>query len=200
MTQIVVALDVDGVLNADDNARLALHHLFLEAEHLPKSPFVHGRGEESLSVEAGLNPAHGHWINDLLARGVEVVWATTWEAAANHYIAPLLGVPDLPLGVSVADHEPRFGYVRAGDAPGWKAEALERRYDEDVALVWVDDQAWAYQVDTLAEPPGWVNAESLVHHGPEAFRAGPTLVLAPDERVGLTQEHIDRIESWIAAL
>lgn len=43
---------------------------------------------------ARLDPAHGA---RLAALPYELVWATTWEADANAWVAPRLGLPDLPL-------------------------------------------------------------------------------------------------------
>lgn len=40
-----------------------------------------------------LNPEHGP---ALLGLGYELCWATTWMAEANRWIAPTLGLPELP--------------------------------------------------------------------------------------------------------
>lgn len=63
-----------------------------------------------------LNPEHGR---DLLRLGYELCWATTWMADANRWIAPVLGLPDLPF----VD----FGDVLLQDRPDgvhWKTAPL----------------------------------------------------------------------------
>lgn len=210
MAKVVVALDVDEVLNADNNGGV-VHSLAVKKEHLPKSPFILSKGEKDFEIQVTLVPAHGEWINSLLARGHEVVWATTWENAANVYLAPLLGIPSLPLGVSIKDHPPKFAWAKGGDSAAWKAHALGERYaDPSTALVWVDDSAGRYDRDStistrdmlLAE--GWTE-EELAEMGPfysYFIRSGPTLIVVPPTRTregnrGLTDEHIADIEAWI---
>ncbi|MEY9848901.1 hypothetical protein ABH940_006005 [Streptacidiphilus sp. BW17] len=73
-------LDIDGVLNPvcphpDSGYR---RHLLLRSE-----------------VEVLLSPAHAVWLREL-AEVYDLAWASTWEAWANHCIAPLLGLPELP--------------------------------------------------------------------------------------------------------
>ncbi|MFC5664552.1 hypothetical protein ACFP3U_16355 [Kitasatospora misakiensis] len=41
-----------------------------------------------------LNPDHGPALATL---PFDLVWATTWEAEANDFVAPLLGLPELPV-------------------------------------------------------------------------------------------------------
>lgn len=55
-----------------------------------------------------LNPEHGDWLRELLDRGVEVVWATSWGQVAAEWIAPRLGLPELPV-IEVPNFGPRFG-------------------------------------------------------------------------------------------
>jgi hypothetical protein len=124
----VVALDFDGVLNAI-TSHLApdrqLHTVNIPAEHWPDSLFLSQPrpGENVLRAQFRLRPADGPWITHL-RQHAEVVWAITWEEAANEFIAPLLGIEPLPLGVNRHEHPPRFGYVKTGDSAGWKLSAL----------------------------------------------------------------------------
>ncbi len=73
------------------------------------------------------------WVHDLLRRGIDVVWATTWQHHANTYFSPVLDFPELPIAVS----DDRNGH----DDPGmWKAAQLaaDPRW-AGRPLVWVDD-------------------------------------------------------------
>lgn len=98
----VVALDIDGVLNAGGAASYLGpgwedHLLEIPAADLPDSPFVGGGGAHDLTFTATINPAaHGPWITRL-REYADVVWATTWEQAANAVLAPLLGIDPLPV-------------------------------------------------------------------------------------------------------
>ncbi|MFB7592044.1 hypothetical protein [Streptomyces sp. NPDC056169] len=86
---------------------------------------------------ARLDPAHGA---RLAALPYELVWATTWEEDANTWVAPRLGLPELPLVPWLDGPEP----------PGvhWKLPALVA-WAAGRAFAWVDDEigagdrAWA---------------------------------------------------------
>ncbi|WP_345047879.1 hypothetical protein [Microbacterium invictum] len=71
------------------------------------------------------------WVRDLLARGIDVVWATTWQHHANTHFAPILGLPELPVAVHGS------GYF-SESSPHWKARKLARQFDAR-PLLWVDD-------------------------------------------------------------
>src|SRR5256885_3202546 len=97
MAGIVVAIDVDGVLNPLPGRRdlaangFGAHELLLPADVLPDSPLIRGYGLHDLMLTVHVNPVlHGGWINRLLATpGIEPVWATTWERAVA-LLEPLL--------------------------------------------------------------------------------------------------------------
>ncbi|MBM7767786.1 HAD domain-containing protein [Glutamicibacter nicotianae] len=139
----VVALDVDGVLNADASAaELGAGwidcRVEIPASDVPDSPFVSGPGRVPLSLELTINPSlHGPWI-EWLRESADVVWATTWEEAANKHLAPLLGIEPIPVAVSMRETPPRFGVAISRDAVMWKAMALQRRYNGR-PVVWIDD-------------------------------------------------------------
>jgi hypothetical protein len=77
-------LDVDGPLNpyAAKPERRPQGHVTLR---------VPGGGRRPLRL--WLAPAHGP---ALLGLGYELCWATSWMADANRWIAPVLGLPELP--------------------------------------------------------------------------------------------------------
>ncbi|MEO7908279.1 MAG: HAD domain-containing protein [Roseiflexaceae bacterium] len=90
-----------------------------------------------LSEQVWLAPHHGEWLRPLCGQ-FQLVWATGWEHDANRLIAPILGLPTLPVIEFPRDADGRFTKLLTitGFAPG-------RR------LVWIDDElthaahAWA---------------------------------------------------------
>lgn len=137
----VVAIDIDGVL------RLGVR---------PAHPLPEGAYPVELTMRADAYPSFFHrpptwdedgtqtkthwlsgigaeWVRSLLDRGVEVVWATTWQEYAKVYFAAPRGVPQLPLGVSSGGDEDEYL-----DSPEWKSMTLAQRFPGR-PLVWVDD-------------------------------------------------------------
>lgn len=72
----VVALDIDGVLNAINRAEVLGHgwedhRVNIPARHLPASPFISGSGDRAMSLGLCLNPGlHGPWISKLTEVGL----------------------------------------------------------------------------------------------------------------------------------
>jgi hypothetical protein len=81
MTSLIF-VDVDGVLNPVKPS--GTHQAF------------------SFTVTNGtfivyLDPAQGKWLTDLAAEtNSELVWCTYWEHNASKFIAPVLGLPEMP--------------------------------------------------------------------------------------------------------
>ncbi|WP_307847658.1 HAD domain-containing protein [Streptomyces sp. F63] len=123
---------------------------------------------------ARINPAHGPRLAGLPC---EVVWATTWMDDANACIAPLLGLPRLPV---VAWPEPS-GIEEQDEREGlhWKTRALVARA-AGRPFVWVDDEITG--TDRL-----WVAA----HH------PGHALLHRVDAGPGLTDDDYVAIEAWL---
>ncbi|MFF7240716.1 hypothetical protein [Streptomyces collinus] len=99
-----------------------------------------------------LNPAHGP---ALLSLGYDLRWATTWMDEANRWIAPVVGLPELPY----VD----FGqglFAERPDGVHWKTEAIVT-YAAGRPFAWVDDeQSPADTAYVAAEHP----APALLHH------------------------------------
>ncbi|MCZ0983858.1 hypothetical protein O1L60_44655 [Streptomyces diastatochromogenes] len=127
-------LDVDGPLNpwmAKPEKRPAG---YTTHRMLPPSLYAQHPGKPRAYVKplrVWLRPDHGP---ALLALGLDLVWATTWMGEARDFIAPVLGLPELP-------------YVDFGDALGtttddglhWKTKPL-LVHAGDRAFCWVDDE------------------------------------------------------------
>ncbi|MFE2297381.1 hypothetical protein ACFXAW_04210 [Streptomyces sp. NPDC059445] len=78
-----------------------------------------------------LNPEHGR---RLLRLGFELCWATTWMDDANRWIAPVLGLPELPFvdfGDALFQERP--------DGVHWKTGPLVD-YAHGRPFAWVDDE------------------------------------------------------------
>ncbi|RMI33516.1 HAD domain-containing protein [Nocardia stercoris] len=97
-TRPILFVDVDGPLNpyaAKPHRRpdgYRTHHL------TPPNWIAHlgGPSRQVKPLRVWLNPSHGSALLELAAY-FDLVWATTWEHDANSHIAPLLGLPELPV-------------------------------------------------------------------------------------------------------
>ncbi|WP_406059067.1 hypothetical protein OG462_18995 [Streptomyces sp. NBC_01077] len=110
----------------------------------------------------------------LSALPCELVWATAWMHDANKVMAPLLGLPDLP--VAPLPEAPE------GDEPGvlhWKTEALVE-LAAGRPFVWVDDELG--DLDRA-----WVSA----HH------RGESLLHRVNSTTGLTTMDLATVDAWL---
>ncbi|TDD83396.1 HAD domain-containing protein [Actinomadura rubrisoli] len=157
----VLYIDVDGVLNPDaprDAARFGEH--------------TAGR------FTVRINPEHGDWLRELADR-FDLVWATTWEAHANRYIGPLLGLPELP-HVEFSAYDARPGDPRTPllQIPRMRKWAPILRHADGRPFAWVDDVI-----------PLTVRRQ--------AFRYRRALRLVPvNAAEGLERRHVDGLWRW----
>ncbi len=120
-----------------------------------------------------LNPDHGP---ALAALPFALVWATTWEDEANGYVAPVLGLPDLPF---VAWTSPRPPSV---DGVFWKTPEI---------VAWADGRPFAWVDDEIGEADrDWV----------AAGHPGPALLRRIDPATGLLPEDFVALASWAASI
>jgi hypothetical protein len=118
-----------------------------------------------------------HCISDVageqlarLGEVYELIWATGWEERANDRLPALLGLPgELPC--LHFDGRARFGTAH------WKLEALGE-YAAERPLAWIDDS-----LDESCYE--WAGA-----------RAAPTLLVATESDVGLTESHTEQLLDW----
>ncbi|MFF8380750.1 hypothetical protein ACF07V_31960 [Streptomyces sp. NPDC015661] len=121
---------------------------------------------------ARLDPALGP---RLAALPYELVWATTWEADANTWVAPRLGLPALPL-VPWPEGPEEPGLHRPG--LHWKTPAL---------VAWAAGRPFAWVDDEIGPADrAWVAA----HH------PGRALLHRVDARTGLTTADFEALAAW----
>lgn len=131
------------------------------------------RGFGSNPLLARINPEHGP---RLAALPCELVWASTWMADANEYVAPLIGLPRLAVVVwpepsALDDQDERVGLH-------WKTRTLVN-WAAGRSFVWVDDEIT--DIDRA-----WVSA----HH------QGHALLHRVDPRRGLTDADHATLTDW----
>ncbi|MEU6614744.1 hypothetical protein [Streptomyces parvus] len=148
-------LDVDGPLNpyaAQPERRPAGYTTLRVPTDSGISAVRGGLSTRRRPLRVWLNPEHGP---ALLGLGYELCWATTWMAEANRWIAPTLGLPELPF-VDFGDAL----FRERPDGVHWKTGPLVD-YAAGRPFAWVDDEQSeldrAY-VATHHEGPG------LLHH------------------------------------
>ncbi|WP_327345172.1 hypothetical protein [Streptomyces europaeiscabiei] len=151
MDRPLLYLDVDGPLNpyaAKPERRPAgytTHRMKPQgwlAQH-PGSPAAYVK-----PLRVWLNPDHGRQLLELDAL-FDLVWATTWVGEANTYIAPVLGLPELP----VVDwpRSPVAGLSGVAPEPGvfWKTPRLVE-HAAGRPFAWVDDEIGTADQDFVA--------------------------------------------------
>ncbi|MFC0543479.1 HAD domain-containing protein [Kutzneria chonburiensis] len=118
---------------------------------------------------ARVDPAHGARLSALPC---DLVWATTWLSDANDQIAPLLGLPPLPV-VTWPDVDPLVPH-----GVHWKTPFLVE-FAAGRPFAWVDDELG--QADRA-----WVSAR----------HRGDALLHKVDPRVGLAAADYAILASW----
>ncbi|MCO8269775.1 HAD domain-containing protein [Actinoplanes sp. TRM 88003] len=121
-------------------------------------------------LPARLDPADGA---RLLALGCELVWATTWNDAANEELAPRLGLPELPV-------------VAWPDVPvrglHWKTTALMR---------WAGGRPFAWLDDEISDVDQWWVAGQY---------PAPALLRRVDAGSGLGKTDYAAVRDWVPLL
>ncbi|MGV1003911.1 MAG: hypothetical protein ACOYEV_03890 [Candidatus Nanopelagicales bacterium] len=182
--QPIVALDFDGVLNvvsgkAGPPPGYTAVMVELDRRTWPTHPYIAhlpDRFRGPIRHQIVVNPAHGEMVRRWQSAGALVVWATTWERAILPH-AQWVGIPELPV-LEISQVIPDSFPSRTAD---WKFQGLCVGC-QGHPLVWVDDMADGYREQgEFGSPPA------------------PLLVIAPDERVGLTASQNDLIEGFLAA-
>ncbi|MFJ3204324.1 hypothetical protein [Streptomyces sp. NPDC086989] len=142
------------------------------SEELPDGYPTYGARPDANPLLARLDPALGP---RLLALPCELVWATTWMADANAWVAPRIGLPELPV---MAWPEPT-----EDDGPElmhWKTRTLVD-HAAGRPFVWVDDEI-------TAADRNWV----ATHH------PGRALLHRVDPRFGLGPADFATVAAWLS--
>ncbi|MFD8588321.1 HAD domain-containing protein [Streptomyces sp. NPDC059637] len=168
----VLFLDVDGPL-IPFGAPALLH-----ARERSVSREDHGSSAPgSNPLLARLDPGHGP---RLAALPCDLVWATTWAADANECVAPVLGLPELPVVDWPGPSEDEERDMRAG--LHWKTRPL-LDWAGGRPFVWVDDEI-------TDRDRAWT-----------AARCGERALLhRVDPRVGLTDADFTLLDDWLRSV
>ncbi|GAB3960282.1 HAD domain-containing protein [Actinoallomurus acanthiterrae] len=153
-------VDIDGVLNPTDPAN--------------------GDGFTAHTIgvlTVRLSEEHGAWLRELADR-YDLVWASTWEHRANEYVAPLLGLPELPVVEFSA-------YRRRRDDPGFPILELFEMAKWAPLLRHADGRPFAWVDDVI---PARIKRQAWPYRG--------ILLVRVDPRHGLTRHHVDRLLAW----
>ncbi|MFP8886772.1 hypothetical protein [Streptomyces mangrovi] len=133
MNRPLLFLDVDGPLNpyAAKPERRPDGYTTLRVPRNGTHEDNTGLSSRRRPLRVWLNPEHGRV---LLRLGFELCWATTWMDDANRWIAPVLGLPELPFvdfGDALLQERP--------DGVHWKTGPLVD-YAGGRPFAWVDDE------------------------------------------------------------
>jgi hypothetical protein len=138
---------------------------------------------------AGDLPGPFHWIDGIahcippesgprlvrLADSFELVWATGWEEKANEYLPHILALPFRELPCLTFDGRARFG------SSHWKVDVVDA-YAAGRPAAWIDDN-----MDDSVKL--WARG-----------REQPTLLVETRPATGMTDEHVEQLLDWAAAL
>jgi hypothetical protein len=155
-------LDVDGPLIPFGSSPSRLQAAAPDSEMLP---------DQENPLLGRLDPTVGP---RLLALGCNLVWASTWMDEANVFVAPRIGLPQLPVvewPETSVDDGPRGLHWKTRHLVEWAGHR---------PFVWVDDEITA--MDRL-----WVAAQH-----PE-----PSLLHRVDPKDGLTDDDFSALAGWL---
>jgi len=184
--RLPLLLDVDGVINVSPRP----------GRRLPFNVDVHEDvvADDGHAYTLRIRPEVRDWLA-MLAERFEIVWCTTWSAAANRRISPLVGLPGdldvVPLGSGWP--LPPIS-VKALSARRWAANRGA------TSLAWIDDEASRAAADALTatwRPYGsqaWQEERDILNTAPPM--PGPFKVIRTDEDRGLTLRHVRDLLAW----
>lgn len=157
----LVLVDVDGVLNPFEKPRWGYRR--------------HRAVTEGGDFRLWLNRRHGGLLRELAAAtGAQLAWASYWRGSANEWIAPKVGLPQLPF-VPIPRHPGAGSGYTLG---GWKARHVAE-WAGARPFVWFEDEPDA--TECIAAQQG------VADH----------LLVAVDPLRGLTAEHIELARGWL---
>lgn len=189
MVRVVIYTDFDGVLNAFPDDKVLRrggvgHTQWLKEDDPRKELYDSARafpltGNEQ--VRTGCGRFRVHWSRELagmmhelaLSGSAELNWLTTWQPYCSRVLDPMLGW-DPGVERTVIWYDPVTNERRL---TGKLAEIMsrvrfERRQEEPLPIVWIDDEE--------CYPTSKTQIESLEP-------AAPVLMVRPDERIGISR-------------
>ena len=170
-------LDIDGVVNA-----LAMRlptDVWEEDDWVQRTVIVDipDRGVMTLPILAA-RPVLA-FVDEVHRAGTaEIRWHSTWRAAAVTGLAPVLGLPAIPISVA-----PEWQLQPDG---WWKLPAAQRATAAGRRLVWTDDD-----LDRWRDDPRTAGALSALESSPDV------LLLSVRADSGLTPENLERIAAFL---
>jgi len=212
----LLLIDIDGPLNpyaAKATRRPAgyeTHRVPMNGDRPAGSPDdLMTAAARRLTLRVWLNPAHGAMLLSL-ADVFELHWATDWEDAANRIVAPLIGLPELPvihwgdyplvnnrLAVLPPYEETLTALAserrRSVETLHWKTRPIagyiaalgdDNCGDAGRAFVWMDDEM----------------TDADRHHLGRVPALGPHLLHRIDPVVGMLDADIALMRDWAEAL
>jgi hypothetical protein len=175
MVKPLVLIDVDGPLNPYYGPSEKSLGGYVSHRMKPKG-WEYGKG-----LKVSLNPLHGLFLRDL---GADLVWATMWNADANVWIGPHLGLPELPFirfgdseTVIIArnDQESRNLHYKTG-----RIAFKMNKHHYGRPFLWIDDEVTKADETFLRDVCG-VNVK--------CYYVNP--------KIGLNMDDFEKIEEWI---
>lgn len=179
----IVAVDIDGVLRIappqpGDTIPSDAFSAFITMRKNNYPTLFHRAPDwdsnDEWREEHWFSGAGKRWVQSLLERQVDVVWATTWHHQANDYFADILGISQLPVGLT---KQPRL----TENSPTWKARNLGMNYPGR-PLLWVDDN-----------PP----SPSLERYRRPQDRAITNFHRIRNWAVGFTDQDVAAMDAWL---
>lgn len=168
----LLLLDVDGVLNPSTRS-----------QNWKRYDFHRVHGSDGCVYPVRFHKNLGERLIHL-ATHYALVWATMWDDDANRLLAPLLGLPELPV-IPCFDNGMNFVYERRKiDRRHHKVPMIEK-YVGDRPFAWVDDEVGQPDLD-------WAELRT--------DKTAPTKIIPIDCRMGLLGHHVVKLTEWAESI
>ena len=165
-------LDIDGVVNALARGPVAGSWPADQWVQHVVAADIPGSGRMVLPIFVA-RPVLDFVARVIRTGAAEVIWHSTWREAAVSDLAPVLGLPAMPISVAPEwTHRPEHLW--------WKLPAAQRVVQSGRRLVWTDDD--------IAVVPDQVG-ELAAHKD--------TLLISPEPQTGLTADNLRSIAAFI---
>lgn len=188
-TKGLLLLDVDGPLNPYA-ARRSDRRGYRRYRATQDGGWTRGITLRPTGRPVWLHPGHGPLLRAFAQdTGLELVWATAWQHAANERVAPAIGLDTLPViefpEADVVVQENGWRSWRPGG--GWKWPGVTA-FAAGRPLAWLDDEH---------DGADYALARAAFQRDRED---SPTLLCHVDPRHGLRDQHLEKIRNWAADL